>query len=247
MVPIDRRGLLQRAFLLAGATLTPAFSIDVLAAVAASAPRLLDAPRFTLLSAVADTIVPRTDSPGAVDAGVPALFDGLLREWAAPAQRTELIAALDRIDGLATGGQSGFASLAPAIRHDLLTAHDAAALKPRPTEEPTAASLKRAPTVVDPNYGRAKQGPAEGRAPVSMVGVGGGEAAPKTRSMSALMKGPAVADPGYAKLKELIVVLYYYSEPALTKELRYEHAPGAWQPSIPITTDTRPWGGAGNV
>jgi hypothetical protein len=247
MLPIDRRGLLQRAFLLAGATLTPAFSIDVLAADSAVTPRLLDARRFELFSAVADTIVPRTDSPGAVDVGVPALFDGLLRDWASPSRRTELIAALDRIDELAGGGEGGFSKLAPAMRHDLLTTHDAAALKTKPTEDPTAASLKRAPDVVDPNYGRPKQGPVEGKAAASTVGEAGGTAPSKPTAMASLMKGPAVADPGYSKMKELIVVLYYYSEPALTKELRYEHSPGVWQPSMPITPETRPWGGAGNV
>ena len=63
--------------------------------------------------------------------------------------------------------------------------------------------------------------------------------------MRSLAEGPRVADPGYGKLKELIVVLYYYSEPALTKELTYEHAPGEWQPSIPLTPETRAAGGFG--
>ncbi|MEO6092852.1 MAG: gluconate 2-dehydrogenase subunit 3 family protein [Novosphingobium sp.] len=238
---------MQRAFVLAGATVTPGFSIDVLAAEVAGASRQLDARRFALLSALADTIVPRTDSPGAVDAGVPALVDGLLRNWASPSRRAELIAALDRIEGLAGPGGASFARLAPQVRHDLLTTHDAAALTPRPTEMPAAASLKRAPTVVDPNYGRPKQDPAEGKAPASLVGEAGGTARSKPPAVPSFMRGPVVADADYAKLKELIVVLYYYSEPALTKELPYEHVPGAWQPSIPITAETRPWGGAGNV
>jgi gluconate 2-dehydrogenase gamma chain len=42
-------------------------------------------------------------------------------------------------------------------------------------------------------------------------------------------------------------VLYYYSEPALTHELAYEHSPGEWLPSIPVTPETRPWGGAGLI
>jgi hypothetical protein len=61
------------------------------------------------------------------------------------------------------------------------------------------------------------------------------------------MMGARFANPGYGKLKELIVVLYYYSEPALTSELAYIHAPGEWQPSMPITPTTRPWGGVGSV
>jgi hypothetical protein len=54
---------------------------------------------------------------------------------------------------------------------------------------------------------------------------------------------PRVTDPGYNRVKELIVVLYYISEVALTQELTYEHAPGEWQPSIPVTPATRQSGG----
>ena len=39
------------------------------------------------------------------------------------------------------------------------------------------------------------------------------------------------------------MVLYYQSEVALTTELTYEHAPGKWQPSIPLTPETRQTGG----
>ena len=49
------------------------------------------------------------------------------------------------------------------------------------------------------------------------------------------------ADPTYRKFKNLILSLYYISEPGATQELRYEHAPGAWEPSIPVTADTRAW------
>ena len=73
-----------------------------------------------------------------------------------------------------------------------------------------------------------------------------GEATSNTRvkptAMASLM-GPAVADPGYAKLKELIVVLYYYSEPALTQRTHatsMRRAPGNHR--SPITPDTRPCG-----
>ena len=39
--------------------------------------------------------------------------------------------------------------------------------------------------------------------------------------------------------KALIFALYYVSEGGATQELRYEHMPGAWEPSIPVTADTR--------
>jgi hypothetical protein len=48
-----------------------------------------------------------------------------------------------------------------------------------------------------------------------------------------------MADPAYRKFKNLILSLYYLSEPGATQELDYEHVPGAWEPSIPATPDTR--------
>jgi hypothetical protein len=223
---MDRRALLQRALLLAGATMLPG-AAEALAATVAGGKRQLDEPRYALLTAVADTIVPRTDTPGAIDAGVPQNVDALLGAWASAKRRGELTAALDRIDQLARNQhQRSFAALTPVERAAVLAPHDAAALKPAPPTPPPAIPVGAAPTTVDPNYGKPKQEPVQ--------------------TMADRMN-PRYADPGYGKLKELIVVLFYYSEAALTHDLAYEHAPGAWEPSIPITPATRPWGGVGSI
>jgi gluconate 2-dehydrogenase gamma chain len=239
MSQIDRRALLQRTLLLAGATLTPAFSLEALAQATAAAPRLLDARRFALLSAVAETMVPKTDTAGALEADVPARFDSLLRVWASPKRRDELIAALDKIDTLARDkDKRGFAALPPAMRHTLLAAHDAEALKPPAAPQAATPAVNPPPTVQDPNYGRPRQSPPPTRE---------GEETKQAGESIAVMSGPPVTDPAYSKLKELIVTLYYISEPALTQELTYEHSPGEWQPSIPVTAQTRPSGGIAPV
>ena len=197
----DRRSLIERALLLVGAgAAASAISLPALAAAKRAKP-YLDTPTFTLLSAVADTIVPRTATAGAVDAGVPATIDALLVNWASGERRYALTHALTVIDARARA-ETGkdFAALDADARTTLLTAHDAAALKLLPGK--VAAS-----------------------------------------GLAALRAGPPVADPAYAKLKELIVLAYYLSEPALTQELSYVHAPGEWKPSIPVTPDTRPEGG----
>jgi hypothetical protein len=49
--------------------------------------------------------------------------------------------------------------------------------------------------------------------------------------------------PDYKRMRDLFLILYYNSEPGATQELRYEHAPGAFEPSLPITRDTRAWAG----
>ena len=158
---------------------------------------------MTLLRAVADTIIPQTDTPGALAAHVPAKFDALLVNWASPARKVELFGALTKINDAALAQEKvGFAALSPEKRKTLLTAYDVAALK----SVPDTRGLK---------------------------------------GMAAMMAGPAVADPGYSKLRELIILLYYYSEEALTTELVYEHSPGGWTPSIKATPETRNTGGLG--
>ncbi|MBV1686689.1 gluconate 2-dehydrogenase subunit 3 family protein [Novosphingobium sp. G106] len=200
---MDRRSLLESALLLMGVTVTAGFSTEAFAKAAASPKPFLDQKSFTLLSAIADTIIPKTDTPGAVDAHVPAKFDALLVNWASPEHRVQLAGAITKIDDLAREKQAkGFAELTPDQRKELLSAHDTAALKPVPRTD-------------------------------------------KLTGMRAMMAGPSVAEPGYAKLKELIVLLYYYSEEALTTELVYEHSPGGWTPSVKATPETRATGGLG--
>ena len=48
-------------------------------------------------------------------------------------------------------------------------------------------------------------------------------------------------DPGYIRLKELILTGYYLSEFGATKELRYIHAPGAWRADVPFADIGRAW------
>lgn len=173
---VARRDLLSMMAVLLGASAIPAAALS-----AAASPPYLDPARGQLLVAIADTMIPQTDTPGAVQAGVPATLDTMLRNWASPAQRARLQAALDAIDAAArAGGATSFVALAANARHALLAAHDAAHF---------------------------------------------------------------AAGSDYRLLRDLVVLLYYISEPGATVELRYEHRPGAWEPSIPITPDTRAWAG----
>lgn len=201
---MDRRALLHRALLLAGATATAGFSAEALAMAARRPVGFLGKDAMATLSAVADTMVPVTDTPGALAARVPALLDALLTSWAAPETRDMVRAALGRIDAMALAGkQKPFAALAPADRLSLLTEHDKAALKPVPPPPGVKSANPFAPVV-------------------------------------------SVADNGYHKLKELVVTLYYASEIGMTRELVYEHVPGEWVASLPITPGMRPFAGTGH-
>jgi len=184
--PASRRAIVASIAALLGAAALP--SAAIAASGATGAPRILPPPQFALLEAVADTIMPASDTPGALAAQVPSRLDGLLRDWASPPTREAIVAALARIDSAAMALKGkGFAALSPAERTAMLTAHDADALK---------------------------------------------TGAPALKS---------VADPGYLRLKELVIALYYYSETAATSELIYEHVPGNYEPSLKVTAQTRPY------
>jgi hypothetical protein len=198
---MDRRSLICRIALLVGAGFLPAEALGA----AAESKRLLPPASYALLEAVCDTFVPATDTPGAVGAGVPALLDRMLRDWASKDSREALIGALGNIEtGAMQAAGKPFAALSPDSRKAFLKAHDLAALKPVPRTE-------------------------------------------KLTGLAAMKALPAVADPDYAKLKELIVSLYYGSEVGLTQELVYEQVPGTWVPSMKITPGTRPFASPGLI
>lgn len=167
----------RRDFLGSLATLLGVATLPV-GALAAPARFAMPAAQMAIATAYADTLIPRTDSPGAVDAGVPKSFGAMLANWAAPETLKSMLAELDAIEaaGKAQSGTS-FSAMKPAARLAMLKAYDAA------------------------NFPRRE----------------------------------------YKRLRDMMLVLYYNSEPGATQELRYEHAPGPLEPSLPITPQTRAW------
>jgi hypothetical protein len=167
----SRRSFIASALLAIGVAGAAFPGWDALEAATRKKPRYFDPAHFAILDALAETIMPRTETPGARDTLVPKRIDGLMTSWASPKTRTDFTRILDEIEASA----KGFAKLAPVKQLEAVSAYNNA----------------------------------------------------KTR------------DPAFAKFKALVFALYYLSEPGATQELRYEHVPGAWEPSIPVTADTR--------
>ncbi len=95
----------------------------------------LSSARLTLVTALADTLIPRTDTPGAVDVEVPRFIDRLVAEWYPDNVRNEILTGLDAIDALARSlGGKPFAELDAAGRGRVLTSLDLRASPTDPAE-----------------------------------------------------------------------------------------------------------------
>ncbi len=120
--PYTRREALVRAAALAGLSLTPAWLDCVLAAAAGPVVALPPA-RAAVLAAAAERILPRTDTPGATDVGVPAFLARLLEGFVSPADRETVLVGLDALDAAARAAHGrGFAEVAPSAQDALVRA-----------------------------------------------------------------------------------------------------------------------------
>ena len=104
---IDRRALMRSAILLVGGSLA-GIPAEAFAQAAKSGPtaRFFSAGQFATMAEVADIILPRTDTPGAKDAGVPDALDALMINWASKARQQQFRTLVDDIDrtAIATAG-----------------------------------------------------------------------------------------------------------------------------------------------
>jgi len=81
---------------IAGPSLLAVFEAHAAAQKPAARPEFFNPAQYSLISAVADIIIPRTDTPGAVDAGVPLFMDQLFKAvYARDDQARYLDAAAD--------------------------------------------------------------------------------------------------------------------------------------------------------
>lgn len=99
-------------------------------------PTALTVAQAQVLDAVAELVYPKTDSPGAREAGVPQMVDKALKGWCDPMQAGAIKSALTRMDADAKAAHGvTFVALAPAQQQALLTRYDqeVVAAKGKPT------------------------------------------------------------------------------------------------------------------
>ena len=125
MTGFDRRGLLATAGALLGAELVAplsrALAADTVPGFAASQAQFTPDQR-ALASAISERIIPTTDTPGAIAAGVPAFIEMMLADWYAPQDRDDFLNGMGVLDSFSwTQQEKPFAALAPEQQDAILT------------------------------------------------------------------------------------------------------------------------------
>jgi gluconate 2-dehydrogenase gamma chain len=191
---------------------------------AAWTPRTLTPDQRAMVVAIADTIIPETDTPGARAAHVDQFVDALLTDHLAPAEKERFLTGLTRLEARARRiHQKGFVELTPAQQAAMVGEMDRLAFR----EE----TLAKGTSEVAPPTPRAQESDVQ-----VGQGVGGTPA-------EAVMPPPDAADVGrqsfFRMMKELAVVGYYTSEVGQTQELRVN--PMKPYRDIPYTPGTPSW------
>ena len=126
---MERRDLLRAFGAATALALLPHDAVAAWARVATgfrSSDGLTDA-QLALVGALADTIIPRTDTPSATDVQVPSFIDVVVTENYTDADRVAFTAGLDAIDALAKNpGGASFVDLQPDARATVIDAIEAA-------------------------------------------------------------------------------------------------------------------------
>lgn len=142
---ISRREAIRRAALLAGVAVAPGWLGMVGRAQTQAAKTYLSPALAATLAAAADRILPRTDTPGAADVGVPAFIDRLYGEFMTSSEQQLLTQGLQEIDAAAKASSGAGFSTLTAQQQDAVLRTIA---KAQQGKEPSSFGLLRSATVL---------------------------------------------------------------------------------------------------
>jgi len=132
---IDRREALRKTALLMGAAVSASALTGILQGCKAS-PELTYTPDFftkeqaELVSELAEVIIPKTDTPGAKEAGVPGFIDKMLKECYTKEDQDAYLAGIAEFDAACKSANGdSFIYLAPEKQLEYVKAQNEAALK----------------------------------------------------------------------------------------------------------------------
>ncbi|MGH7663791.1 MAG: gluconate 2-dehydrogenase subunit 3 family protein [Gemmatimonadaceae bacterium] len=228
---ITRRDALRRAALLLGGTLSAPTILGVLAGCGDApkavdwAPRTLTPEQRDMVVAIADAIIPETDTPGARAARVDEFVDAMLSDHYPAEDRERFLAGLARVETRARGEHGkAFGEITGTQQSAIVAELDRLAFSESPPPDPGPGAPETSPRV------------REGDVAVGPPGAGANPADAATPAPDATDTGP---ESFFRMMKELAVVGYYTSEVGSTRELRVN--PMVPYRGIPYTPGTPAW------
>lgn len=228
---ITRREALRRAAFILGGTLSAPTILGVLSGCGGEertadwTPRTLTPDQVIMVTMIADTIIPETETPGAAAAHVDRFVDAMLTQHFEAADRERFLAGLARVDARAQRAHSQpFGELSPEQRQTIVAELDRLAFISEPPEEEAPGGAEASPRV------------REGDVATGPPTTGANPAVAATPTGDAEDTG---ADSFFRMMKELAVVGYYTSELGATRELRVN--PMVPYRDIPYTAGTPTW------
>jgi len=119
---MNRRELLRTASVLLGGALSASLARGVLGGTIAGVGGPIAEIQLKKLSVLCEMIIPKTDTPGAIEAGVPAFVAMMVNRWYTDAERRIFFAGMDDLDTYCVGHYgAGFLQCDEAQRADALT------------------------------------------------------------------------------------------------------------------------------
>jgi hypothetical protein len=124
--PIGRREAIKRTALILGVAISPSLLRVMLKAQSANVEAngkttYLGATRAESAGAIAERIIPKTDTPGALDVGVPAFLDLIYGEFMSDKEKEAFTGGLTHVEALSMAAHgTGFAKLPPTAQDALL-------------------------------------------------------------------------------------------------------------------------------
>jgi len=156
-----RREILQGLIVsIGGATALTACGgvANVLSTRPGSMPRFYTSTEYALVTRISDLIIPRTETPGAVDANVPGYMDGLMTDWASRETKNAHRSALRQIKSeLDRRARGDFLNASDSVAEQSLAAFDAAAF----AADGDAIGYKRMKGYVSQSYFATEEGATE--------------------------------------------------------------------------------------
>jgi gluconate 2-dehydrogenase gamma chain len=238
---LNRREALQRLAIFLGGTLAAstvagamaenavAFTLPDGATGAAWTPRTLTAAQLAIVNSLADHIIPRTDTPGAKDAGVPQFVDALLTDHYRAPERDRFLAGLQGVNVRSLRKyKKPFVATTRAQQVAVLAEMDREAYPAKGAI--VAQEKKQQPPPRDPMVGPGSGGSGSLAQPTA-ADVDGATEEVRTEIASGWF---------WRRMKEVTLVGYYTSKPGATQELRVNPM-GIWKGDMPYKYGQREW------